>query len=270
MIRISSLFSLIALSTLTGCFDEEPIVLPDDPTPSGVELIEGSYEVQIVAVEEIACQGMRPRDLVGETLYVDLAQLNGPKVRVDWDGLALYGSMKDSALSVSGSEAIWYDDTAVGETGTDTDTDTAPPDDGSDTDPVGEEDTGGAAPEPGDCGDSGDTSTGSGGSSEDTGGSSGGSSGSDCGDTGSEPGDPGDADMIMELSMDLVIRTDRIADGRFTYRFEGDGMSCSLSAQVSVAFSGRHEARPQPVYEEETEVDTEVDTGADTGEADAG
>ena len=72
--------------------------------------------------------------------------------------------------------------------------------------------------------------------------------------------------MIMELSMELVIRTDRIADGRFTYLFEGDGMTCSLTARVSVAFSGRNEDRPQPVYEEETE----VDTGSGTGDADAG
>ena len=151
MIRFSTIFSLIALSTLTGCFDEEPIVLAPEPAPVGIELIDGSYEVQIVAVEEIACQGMRPRDLVGETLSMDLRQLNGPKVQMDWDGVALYGSMKDSALSVSGGESVWYD---TADTGRDTDTVT---DTGADTDT--DADTA-EAPDQGDCGDSGDTSTG--------------------------------------------------------------------------------------------------------------
>lgn len=269
MRRFSPAFSaMISVATLlTGCFEDDRIVLPEPPVEQGPRLEEGGYEVQIAAVDVVDCYGMRARDLVGESLRVELSHRSGDRVVVAWDGLRLKGEMAGGALSASGEQSAWYDtgDTTVaeeppaepdGDETADSGDSSGPSsgDSGGSADPGGGEsdpDTGSGggsdpgAPDGGDSGDSTDPDTGSGG-----GGGSGGSGGA--------------PDMWLSLSLDLQIRAERIADGRFHYVMESGGERCEIDAQVGMIFAGGRGREPQPVYED-TETDTDVDTEADAG-----
>lgn len=98
--------------SLFGCYDNielSPKHPPTaTPTPEYPELQEGGYELQIVQVNQLQCQGMRPADLLGEELWVDLG-FTDRGIELDLDGIMLHGPMKDGLLSAHGSDSISYD-----------------------------------------------------------------------------------------------------------------------------------------------------------------
>jgi hypothetical protein len=106
---MNRLFLLPVLFAL-ACFEDGPIILPDEPAPvppEAVALVEGSYELQILSVNSLSCRGMRPADLLGESLGAELV-LREHGVKVDLEGVKLTGSMKNGLLDVSGGMAWSY------------------------------------------------------------------------------------------------------------------------------------------------------------------
>jgi hypothetical protein len=218
------LFGLLPL-LLSACLVPVEVEVP--PPSSQPVLQDGQYEVHLVGVDSLSCAGLRPRDLVGSEVEVSL-KAHGSKVHLSFEGMQLQGEMAGGNLSASGQMGL----------------------------SVGMEDSGTTTV---DTGDVSEGNTG-GGSAGDTGGAS--SGGGSAGDTGGQadpsvPCDTGGSSESVAVSLELEIRSDRVADGAMHYEVSGSGMECSFDAQVSMSFVGKGGGIPTPV--EETEV---MDTGA--------
>jgi hypothetical protein len=99
-------FLVLSLSLL-ACWEEETIVDVAEPTPAPA-LREGAYEIQVLGVEHMACEGVRPQDVVGQSLHANL-RVAGETVAIDFEGWELAGTMADGALFAEGS-ATWEHD----------------------------------------------------------------------------------------------------------------------------------------------------------------
>ncbi len=93
--------SVIALLLLTGCPDDTVIVDPPVPS-SGIQLIDGAYELRVLDITSIECEGVRGRDVIGQSLYGSL-QTAGTDATFTFEGMELTGSHSGGWLSVSGS-----------------------------------------------------------------------------------------------------------------------------------------------------------------------
>lgn len=140
----------LVLLALAGCYDEDRPIQRDPPGPDPVALAleEGAYEVQVLDVVSLACDGQRPADVVGQSLYGQLF-VEEDQAGLDLQGWFLEGAMTGGQLSLAG-ELIWDEpvpvddgDTAVDDdpdTDSDTDVDTSPPDSGGGADERPDED----------------------------------------------------------------------------------------------------------------------------------
>ena len=233
MVRFTSIFALLLL---TGCPDETVVITPV-PDP-GLQLIDGSYELRIIDITSIECDGVRGSDLIGQSLYASLETV-GTGATLSVEGIELKGGHSGGILSVDGSVSYDYEvgcyeveDSDGDDTSTSNDSDDEP--------------------------DSGDSSSGSGGSST---GSKGGGGSTGC----VEPDEP--ETVTYSMALDAQVHSTRSAIGDLSIAMEG------CSAEVVVSMSWGPQAQPVPMVEEETEPveeGEEVEVPCDDDEADCG
>jgi hypothetical protein len=123
-------WSFLVLLALSAC--EDPLF--PSPAPARRVLLEaGSYELRVVGVQSVDCDGATPRDFIGKVLPAELA-LSSRNAFLSVDGLVLHGDMSGGDLYVEGSvepePPVMEDDREPGEPGGDGDAD-VPPDSGS-------------------------------------------------------------------------------------------------------------------------------------------
>ena len=58
-IAIPLVLTLALSALLTGCFEDDQILLPEPPVEEAPRLEEGAYEVQVAAVDLLDCPGVR-------------------------------------------------------------------------------------------------------------------------------------------------------------------------------------------------------------------
>ena len=105
MVRFTSIFALLLL---TGCPDEVTPVPPPVQTGPGLQLIDGAYEMRVLDITSVECEGVRPRDLIGESLYGYL-ETSGTRADFNFEGVELKGSHANGQLSADGSVSMQYD-----------------------------------------------------------------------------------------------------------------------------------------------------------------
>lgn len=99
MIRFTSIFALL----LTGCPDETVVITP--VPDAGIQLIDGAYELHVIDVTSIECDGVRGRDLIGQTAYARLSTV-GTNAAFNFEGIEMAGSHTAGWLSVDGSMSV--------------------------------------------------------------------------------------------------------------------------------------------------------------------
>lgn len=223
--------SLCALLALAACDDHDVIVDPpaDEARPV---LAAGTYQMRIVDVAELACEGMSRGELVGQSVSAELA-VRGDAVTFAFGGWVLRGDMADGNLYVEGTVedvVVEHDDDD-----TDTDVDTGEDEDGV----VSEEDDREAA-----CADA----------PEDTEDRDDREDREDREDEGDSP-PPGDG----FVSLDARILAIDQADGRLSFSLPG----CEMDLAVVLE---RGEEEP-PVYEEDEPREDEPESGGSDEEA---
>lgn len=235
-----SLSFLLPLLVATACFDEPSVILPQPLPDDSPALAEGMYELQVVAVDDISCPGMRARDLIGQEMWGAFARA-GKKVTFDLQGLPMEGRMKEGRVSMAGSlemsepEPVPMDEPVEPSGNPDDPTSSGDPDD-----PTSSDDPSGGGSQP-DCGEGGSS-----GSSEPSSGSSGGSTRPDDG-----CGEP--EVLSMQAAAELEVLSAHLAEGSLWYQASGGGMTCSFEVQVVMAFVGDAQEPPVVIYEEQSE-----------------
>lgn len=98
---------LLSVLLLTGCPDETVTVPPDEDSSSpGVQLLDGDYELRVLDVTSIACEGVEASQFVGQSFYGAL-ETRGTEATFSVDGYELAGSHRGGELSVEGE--LTYD-----------------------------------------------------------------------------------------------------------------------------------------------------------------
>ncbi len=241
---------LLPLVLSAACFEEPAVIHMQPPPDDSPALDAGVYELQVVAVDNFSCDGMRARDLIGMEMQGIFGR-SGKKASFDLQGIPMNGHMKNGLLSLAGG----VDYAAPVPMDEPTEPVSDPDDPSSSEDPNGStssDDPSGGGSRP-DCGDSGSSngsggsSGGSSGSSEPSSGSSGGSTPPDGGDNcgGTEP-----AVFSMEAVMEMEVLSAHLAEGSLWYQASDGAMSCSFEVQVVMAFVGDNQEPPPVVYEE--------------------
>ncbi|HNH50694.1 MAG TPA: hypothetical protein PKY30_26910, partial [Myxococcota bacterium] len=242
-----SLSFLLPLLLSTACFDEPSVILPQPPPDDSPALDEGVYELQVVAVDDFSCPGMRARDLIGQEMWGSFGR-SGKKVSFDLQGLPMEGRMKQGRVSMAGHlemsepEPVPVDDPAEPTSDGDEPVSSGDPDDSTSSDASGgsKPDCGGGSSDPSTGGSSGGSAGSSGGSE----GSSGGSGGSTPPDDGEDCGNTEPSVLSMEAVAELEVLSSHLAEGSLWYQVSGSGMTCSFEVQVVMAFVGDAEEPP--------------------------
>ncbi|MFZ5476186.1 MAG: hypothetical protein ACOZNI_05370 [Myxococcota bacterium] len=91
----------LALSLL-ACWDDHDVIVDPPPPTDGPALRAGAYEIQILDVTSLACEGVRPQDVVGQSLSADLF-VSGDRVEIDFEGWILTGDMSGGSLFADGT-----------------------------------------------------------------------------------------------------------------------------------------------------------------------
>lgn len=210
--------SSFALLFLFGCPDIDPVPMPQRPDAgSGLRLTDGAYELKIVAVDDLNCDGSQPQDLIGETIEVDI-ESDEDVALISFDGWLLEGSYSGSTLYAEGAYFVETHDQSD-----ERPDDDAPPHDGDDE---------GDRPPRDDEGDTGVAVAYA--SEEDSAGSSGSGGGSAGHDDQPDHDDRPEEEAVGSGVLDLTLRSPRVADGTFSIALP----RCSATVQVALTYSG--------------------------------
>lgn len=214
----------VTLLSLAACWESPSI--PVEPVPASIT--PGAWEIQILDVNGSSCDGLRPADLVGQSIYADL-RVRDSRVWLSFEGWELAGSISGSDLFVEG--AMYAEPMPADEpTSSDDDVDYG-------------EDTG---------------STGS-----DGGGSDGGETPPDGGDReeGDDRDDREEPSRGASMSLDARILGERLAEGDLALAVDG----CALDLAVVLAYTGDG-GRPPVGMEEDEDTAEPPPRDSDEGE----